>query len=486
MVSFELRYEAEEGVETISLERGKVSLGRGSEADFRFADDGLSRLHATVYCEYGKVWIVDENSSNGTLVNGERVGGSGFALKAGDHIKIGHYTNIRVAEAAETPVENEPGKSTGAAQSAGPAGQTVSPALVLPLALIGLALFVIITSAGVIGYTVWGGGSTTEIASNDGNDSDRDLDSDVTNDADPNSTASPATNGNTAETLPDANSDSTTSTLDTPTGPTPPPLPTKPYSQMSNEEKNLYIKVKAEKVAALIGNKSSGEIPPAAIASIRLWVDGYARRFRASRVDDCKNRGTFIKSDMQTVLERASKNVPFITRSFRSQAVDPQVGIYVAMIESEHCVCLQSGTGPLGMFQFTYATAKSFGLDVKSNGSPSNPDQRCEPQPASLASAKYLKYLGGRIGTGPLSVPLAIASYNSGEGGLGKNLMTALTQNASEERSFWTLVANAESLSVQFKSENIKYVPKFFAAAIVGENPRDFGSNLQALSTYSR
>ena len=49
-----------------------MSFGRGSEADHRFADDGLSRLHATIYREDGRVWIVDENSSNGTFVNGER------------------------------------------------------------------------------------------------------------------------------------------------------------------------------------------------------------------------------------------------------------------------------------------------------------------------------------------------------------------------------------------------------------------------------
>ncbi len=483
MVSFELKYEAEEGVETISLERGKVSLGRGSEADYRFADDGLSRLHATVYCEYGKVWIVDENSSNGTLVNGERVGGSGFALKTGDLIKIGHYTNIRVAEKTEAAVESNPKKPV---QNAVTGGAAVSPSIVLPLALIGIALFVIVGSAGVIGYSVWSGGTGTEVATTNGSDTGFDDDPEITNGIDSNNTSVPTNTGNSNDAQPSGSPDSSPIISESPSGPIGPPLPTKPYSQMSEDEKKLYIKVKAEKVAALIGNKSSGEIPPAAVASIKVWVDGYSRRFRGARIDDCRNRSTFIKSDMQTVLERASKNVPFITRSFRSQAVDPQVGIYVAMIESEHCVCLQSGTGPLGMFQFTYATAKSFGLNVKSNGSPTNPDERCEPQPASLASAKYLKYLGGRIGTGPLSVPLAIASYNSGEGGLGKNLMTALTQNASEERSFWTLVANAESLSVQFKSENIKYVPKFFAAAIVGENPRDFGSNLQALSTYSR
>ena len=85
-----------------------------------------------------------------------------------------------------------------------------------------------------------------------------------------------------------------------------------------------------------------------------------------------------------------------------------------------------------------------------------------------------------------MSVPLAIGSYNSGEGGLSTNLKNALEANETQERSFWTLVANADKLSKQFQLENVKYVPKFFAAAIVGENPRDFGLNLQPLSTYAK
>ncbi len=40
------------------------------------------------------------------------------------------------------------------------------------------------------------------------------------------------------------------------------------------------------------------------------------------------------------------------------------------------------------------------------------------------------------------------------------------------------------SAGKQFNNENIKYVPKFFATAIIGENPQDFGVNLQPLSTY--
>ena len=83
-------------------------------------------------------------------------------------------------------------------------------------------------------------------------------------------------------------------------------------------------------------------------------------------------------------------------------------------------------------------------------------------------------------------MPLAIGSYNSGEGGLSTNLEKALSTNSGLPRDFWTLISNGEKLSKQFQAENFKYVPKFFAAAIIGENPQDFGLNLQPVSTYSR
>jgi hypothetical protein len=34
-----------------------------------------------------------------------------------------------------------------------------------------------------------------------------------------------------------------------------------------------------------------------------------------------------------------------------------------------------------------------------------------------------------------------------------------------------------------FREETVKYVPKFFAAAIVGENPQTFGLPIPPLST---
>ena len=73
MLEVILTYPTDEGSREIALEDGKLSFGRGSEADYRFDDDGLSRLHATIHREGENVWIADENSTNGSFVNGEKV-----------------------------------------------------------------------------------------------------------------------------------------------------------------------------------------------------------------------------------------------------------------------------------------------------------------------------------------------------------------------------------------------------------------------------
>ena len=80
MVKVSLTFPTPEGSQEIPLDGERLSLGRGSEAGYRFSDDGLSRLHATLYCDGNRVWIVDENSSNGTFVNGSPVRPGGTPL----------------------------------------------------------------------------------------------------------------------------------------------------------------------------------------------------------------------------------------------------------------------------------------------------------------------------------------------------------------------------------------------------------------------
>ena len=70
------------------LQQGSNVLGRGTEADIRLPDTGVSRKHADVQLAGGVVTVEDLGSTNGTLVNGRRVGRQDLA--DGDVVRIGH------------------------------------------------------------------------------------------------------------------------------------------------------------------------------------------------------------------------------------------------------------------------------------------------------------------------------------------------------------------------------------------------------------
>ena len=45
-------------------------LGRGKDADFRVDDPNVSRRHAAIYWNDGRLMVEDLGSTNGTMVNG--------------------------------------------------------------------------------------------------------------------------------------------------------------------------------------------------------------------------------------------------------------------------------------------------------------------------------------------------------------------------------------------------------------------------------
>ena len=476
MIEVVLVYPSPEGTREFVIDAERTTFGRGGDTDHRIDDQGLSRVNSTIYRDGDRVWIVDENSTNGTYINGQLCAAAGTPLRSGDVIKIGNNTSLTVRLGEKKAVE----AATAVSHTAASVTSLPPPKPnFLPLVLISGAVLVISISLVLIGIMFLSSGSTVAANYEDPGD-----DIENSNRREPSNSPTPKPSSSVSTVTPNDN----TTITDSPSGTNstnPPTLPSgKKYQEMSDTEKRQYLEVKAMRIAQIIGNNSSEAIPAAAIDKIKGFADGYASRSKVKPLGGCR-----FGDNLQATFERASKNAPFVVRAFNERGVDPRIGLYLAMIESEHCVCLQSPTGPLGMFQFTFSTAKLHFVPndgVVKGSSPSSPDDRCKPEPAAKAAASYMKALTGRYGTGPASVPLAIGSYNSGEGGLSSNLQKALDSNTGLPRDFWTLIANGDKLSKQFQAENFKYVPKFFAAAIIGENPQDFGLNLQPVSTYSK
>jgi hypothetical protein len=70
------------------LTTGRNVIGRGTEADIRLPDTGVSRKHVDVVLDGGTAYAEDLGSTNGTLVNGRKIARQ--ALSDGDVIRIGH------------------------------------------------------------------------------------------------------------------------------------------------------------------------------------------------------------------------------------------------------------------------------------------------------------------------------------------------------------------------------------------------------------
>jgi two-component system cell cycle response regulator len=79
--------------EMYKLKVERSTLGRGDRADIRVLDDGVSREHAAIERDGGKMVLVDLGSTNGTFCNGTRV--QRQDLTDGDKISIGATTILR-------------------------------------------------------------------------------------------------------------------------------------------------------------------------------------------------------------------------------------------------------------------------------------------------------------------------------------------------------------------------------------------------------
>jgi hypothetical protein len=75
------------------FEKGRVVLGRGRQVDYQLDDPNVSRRHAVIYWENGRLFLKDLGSTNGTLLNGRPV--SAGPLSRGDVITVGG-SEIRV------------------------------------------------------------------------------------------------------------------------------------------------------------------------------------------------------------------------------------------------------------------------------------------------------------------------------------------------------------------------------------------------------
>ncbi|MFJ3636833.1 FHA domain-containing protein [Streptomyces sp. NPDC090112] len=90
------------------LHGGQITVGRSSEADVPLDDPDVSRLHCAVtVIRDGRVAVADLDSTNGTTLDGDPVGGQPVALPAGALLRVGEST-LRLAPPSPAPLSVTP------------------------------------------------------------------------------------------------------------------------------------------------------------------------------------------------------------------------------------------------------------------------------------------------------------------------------------------------------------------------------------------
>jgi membrane-bound lytic murein transglycosylase D len=145
------------------------------------------------------------------------------------------------------------------------------------------------------------------------------------------------------------------------------------------------------------------------------------------------------------------------------------------MVESEYETCLENDIGAKGLFQFLPKTARQYGVAH---------EEMCDVERMTPAAAHYIADRMAELGDDAQSMTLVILSYNRGPEGV-RNALRQLRNTENYQRNFWTLFRHRDKLDEVFRRENARYVPHFFAAAIVGENPQNFGLQIKPLSAQA-
>ena len=156
------------------------------------------------------------------------------------------------------------------------------------------------------------------------------------------------------------------------------------------------------------------------------------------------------RSTFERWLKRSGKYMELFRTVLQKEGLPPDL-VHLVFVESGFNVNAQSYASAVGPWQFMKATSKLFGLNVNQWV-----DERKDPEKATVAAARYLKHLYGIFG----DWPLALASYNAGEGTVLRAIKRQGTTN------YWDL---------KLPQQTEDYVPQFMAALAITRDPVRYG-----------
>ena len=171
-----------------------------------------------------------------------------------------------------------------------------------------------------------------------------------------------------------------------------------------------------------------------------------------------KNR----RSSLERLMSLSDYYFPMFEQEMSNQKIPLEMK-YLAIIESALNPKARSRAGATGLWQFMYATGKSYGLEVNNYV-----DERSDPVRSTKAAAKYLNELYKIYGDWDLT----LAAYNSGPGNVTKAI-----RRSNGKTNYW-------NLRPYLPRETAGYVPAFLATLYIFEYAKEHGFKPQKRANH--
>ena len=240
------------------------------------------------------------------------------------------------------------------------------------------------------------------------------------------------------------------------TGKAGPPPEQKPifYSQMSEEDQKQFVKDRAQEISARLGSGTT-TISQESLKSIKQFVDGYDQRIDSN-----------IAPDVPEIFGRVIPYAGTISAAFQENNMPPVLGLYLALVETEY------GNPE----QVSFGQTKNVSADLTSVAT------------AAREAAQYEAGCAkGLLGSNAGRMPYVILCHFAASSRVGFDATgddpTAWERFDRLEISENSVLITDPSTSSDLRN-SVQNVFRFYAAAIVGENPQRFRMKMEPLSSY--
>jgi membrane-bound lytic murein transglycosylase D len=156
------------------------------------------------------------------------------------------------------------------------------------------------------------------------------------------------------------------------------------------------------------------------------------------------------RSTFERWLKRSGRYMELFRSVLRNEGMPPDL-VHLVFVESGFNIHARSVSAAVGPWQFLRSTGRLFGLTVNQWV-----DERKDPEKSTVAAARYLRHLYGIFN----DWPLALASYNAGEGTVLRAIKRQGTTN------YWDL---------KLPRQTEEYVPQFMAVLAISRDPKRYG-----------